>query len=380
MSLISFEASMGSLKLQETSFKQLTLLVGVSGVGKTKILDLFRRVRQVGLYGADKAPSLIWKVKFNLDDKIYLWEGKISQKKKKRPFIKSSSSRDNSDSDTVILFEQVAINGEEVIYRDFNEDVFRYNGNILPKLKWSESAVTLLAEENTISPLNRALQGIIVSDSDPDWSFELCVDDFSLSDSFIELQAKKNEPLIYRIKELQDNFSERFDSIVRDYLDVFPFIEQIKIVSAKEYFSKKVKGSLDYWVIAVKEKDVNDWIDGPDLSAGMLRTLKMFFELYLAPKGSIFLIDEFENNLGVNCLSQVADLVRMRAGEIQFILTSHHPYVINNIPWTDWKVVTRSGGVITATDATEIPELQSKSALERFRLLINSDVYQEGIS
>jgi hypothetical protein len=36
---------------------------------------------------------------------------------------------------------------------------------------------------------------------------------------------------------------------------------------------------------------------------------------------------------------------------LQFIVTSHHPYIINNIPYEYWKIVTRHGGNIMVGDA-----------------------------
>ena len=77
-------------------------------------------------------------------------------------------------------------------------------------------------------------------------------------------------------------------------------------------------------------------------------------ELALASPGTVIVIDEFENSLGVNCLPALSDLLLDHARELQFILTSHHPYVINNIPSTWWKVVTRQGGVVTVKDAESI--------------------------
>jgi len=61
------------------------------------------------------------------------------------------------------------------------------------------------------------------------------------------------------------------------------------------------------------------------------------------------------------------------------MITSHHPYVINNIPTKYWKVVTRQGPTVSVIEADEIPELQTKSAHEKFILLVNSQAYEEGI-
>jgi hypothetical protein len=68
-----------------------------------------------------------------------------------------------------------------------------------------------------------------------------------------------------------------------------------------------------------------------------------------------------------------------KAPLMQFILTSHHPYIINNIPWKTWQLVTRKGGYVRVTNATQIPHLQTASSMEKFIQLINLPEYEEGI-
>ena len=64
--------------------------------------------------------------------------------------------------------------------------------------------------------------------------------------------------------------------------------------------------------------------------------------------------------------------------DLQFIITSHHPYIINNISYKNWKIVTRNGGVVTAKDATDYDIGKSKH--QAFTQLINLDAYSEGIA
>jgi predicted ATPase len=104
------------------------------------------------------------------------------------------------------------------------------------------------------------------------------------------------------------------------------------------------------------------------------------FELALAPAGTVVLIDEFENSLGVNCLSQVTEHLLERAGDLQFLLTSHHPYIINNVPIRDWLVVTRHGGTVKVLDASQLPALNTKSHQDKFTLLMNLREYERGVA
>jgi hypothetical protein len=82
--------------------------------------------------------------------------------------------------------------------------------------------------------------------------------------------------------------------------------------------------------------------------------------------------------MGVNCLPEITDHF-LRYSDLQFILTSHHPYVINNIPWQYWKLVTREGSEVTVKDATSVSALSTASSLDRFTQLLNLEEYAEAI-
>jgi AAA15 family ATPase/GTPase len=56
----------------------------------------------------------------------------------------------------------------------------------------------------------------------------------------------------------------------------------------------------------------------------MLKTLLHLSELYFSLPGSVILIDEFENSLGVNCLDAVTEDINDSPNQLQFIITSHH--------------------------------------------------------
>jgi len=109
----------------------------------------------------------------------------------------------------------------------------------------------------------------------------------------------------------------------------------------------------------------------------MLKTFMLISELYLSVEGIVILIDEFENSLGVNCINIISDLI-LGNRKLQFIITSHHPYIINKVGMEHWKIVTRKGGVVTAKDAKDFG--LGKSRHEAFMQLINLDEYNEGIS
>ena len=98
----------------------------------------------------------------------------------------------------------------------------------------------------------------------------------------------------------------------------------------------------------------------------------------LAEKGDVILIDEFENGLGVNCIEDVADMIINPEQDLQFVITSHHPYVINSIDYKWWKIVTRKGSDVFISTA-EALRIGEHSKHDAFLQLVQSSAYKEGV-
>jgi len=108
----------------------------------------------------------------------------------------------------------------------------------------------------------------------------------------------------------------------------------------------------------------------------MFRSLIHIGELYLSPEGTVFLIDEFENSLGINCIDELTADILQSKRQLQFILTSHHPYIINSINFSNWKLVTRNASVVKTHDITKFNFGKSKH--DAFMQLLQLDEYQTG--
>lgn len=120
--------------------------------------------------------------------------------------------------------------------------------------------------------------------------------------------------------------------------------------------------------VSIKEKGFQNWIK--NISSGMFKTLMYISQLYFSLDNCVILIDEFENSLGVNCLDSVTDLILNNQGS-QFMVTSHHPYVINNISPAYWKIVTRQGSLVTVKNAKDfhIYESRQKAFIDLINVL-----------
>ncbi|MFM5892230.1 MAG: AAA family ATPase, partial [Dolichospermum sp.] len=156
-----------------------------------------------------------------------------------------------------------------------------------------------------------------------------------------------------------------FDKIRLSFIDIFQQIEDIKVeLLDRDDLPKNVFIPF----VFIKEKSVRKWIREDRMSSGMLRTLIHLSEIYLSNPGTVILIDEFENSLGINCIDILTDDLIHENKTLQFLATSHHPYIINNIPYEYWKIVTRKGGHINIRNASDYH--LGKSKQEAFTQLI----------
>ena len=99
-------------------------------------------------------------------------------------------------------------------------------------------------------------------------------------------------------------------------------------------------------VFCIKEKEITNWISVNDISSGMQKIFLLILDLFLMKDSGILLIDEYENSLGINAINFLPDLIYTISEKCQFIITSHHPYIINTVhtnrrlarlppPWSD---------------------------------------------
>ncbi|MEM7656276.1 MAG: AAA family ATPase, partial [Bacteroidota bacterium] len=166
-----------------------------------------------------------------------------------------------------------------------------------------------------------------------------------------------------------------FFDIQQRFQEIFPHVEAIKVVPF--FFDEQAKTFIEtHLSIQLKEQGVANWISQSNISAGMLRALFHLADLYLISDGSVLLMDEFENSLGVNCIDELVSDMLVSSRQLQYILTSHHPYIINTIPFTNWKLVTRKAGVVKTHDPSRWDFGRSKH--DAFMQLMQLEEFQTG--
>lgn len=363
-------------EIEKISFFNLTLLVGVSGVGKTQILQSLNILK--GIATGDNKNGIKWEIEFQtLSGHNYLWKGEFENIKSESDVILDLFIMDEEREKPKIAKEEIFLNNVKIV--DRNASTFIFENKDMPKLSSTESAINILKEEEKIKEAYDGFKLIVFRDhtKKEGLSFsQLSIEKIKKKYTTVEQIKRSDLNTFHKLALIYEIDKPIFDDIRRRFISVFPQIEDIKVEPIKD--SELSSLIFEATVIQIKEYGVKKWIPHFRMSSGMLRTLIHISEMYLWSEGTAILIDEFENSLGLNCIDVLTEDLIYENNNIQFIATSHHPYIINKIPYDYWKIVTRKGGKIKTFDAKDFD--MGKSHHDRFLNLINHPFYKKGIS
>jgi hypothetical protein len=367
-------------------FPDLNLLVGISGAGKTSILKAISNLRRI-VNGAS-VNGVKWDVEFLTTDNVYYrWCGEFDVQQA-TTFIKVEEDEinDNDSENKVRIISETLLKDEEVLIKR-NQEVIEFKDSKTPRLSSYLSTIELLNQEEDIFPVKQEFNKIIFNPL----RFNvggLTVDKLLRNYEDTSLSELQSSKLIipYKLIITYYKYLDMFETIKKKFLNIFPQVEDLKIeplelselgdmlVSLTRLDSLKNRA-----FIQIKEKNSNVWILEPNISSGMLKSLMYLATIELSPAGSVILIDEFENSLGVNCLDSLTEDLLVNYRDLQFIITSHHPYIINNISPAYWKIVTRKGGVIKVNNAVDfhISKTRQKAFIDLINVL---EEFPQGIS
>lgn len=376
-------------QLEPTEFGCTNLLVGASGVGKTRILeailDLQRIARGRALNG------VAWDVEFSVDGKDYRWWGEFERRGEDanlshiprslgQAFLGQELEENNEDK-AKILYEYLSSSEGRIVEKQGAE--IKFQGQRVPvKLSAFESAMSLFSEEEVVAVLHKPfINGIMLSKQEISEGWFLVPE--IPKELSLENIREMNLHMIVKLALAHQKAIDVFEQIKSDFIDIFPNVEDVIV---RLYLVRDIPPELPEELsqvklfevnLLIKEVGVKNLIHHHYLSAGMLKTLLFIAEMYLAAEGTVVLIDEFENSLGINCIDVLNDFLLENRG-LQYIMTSHHPYIINNVPMDYWKIVTRKGSAVKVSSAEELQ--LGKSKHEAFMQLIQLDKFTEGIT
>ena len=264
---------------------------------------------------------------------------------------------------------------------------FYFKGSPIPKLSQNHSAIQLLKEEETIKPIFEGFGRIAKRYFSGDDLKKQARDEI-IDTKTKELldKAKNKKTLLFRfaignkLNLLQEYYPENFKRVCDAFKNVFPFVESCAITTKdRTAETLNVMADLKIKIFAVKEKGGKEWISYDQLSSGMQKVILFLADIETLPAGSIYLIDEYENSLGVNAIDFLPDYIATVNYDIQFFITSHHPYIINNFEPKDWFIFHRKGKKVSIKYGAENAKKFSKSKQEAFTQLLNDPFYAEGI-
>jgi AAA domain, putative AbiEii toxin, Type IV TA system len=370
--------------LEEVRFDALNLLVGPSGAGKTRILEALLNVRRAALRGAGLLPSARWRLEVEGVDRVheddvakFIWEAET-----KMTGVVGDVDPWFGDRNGHFVSERIKGSGRLLVGR--TDEEFKFDDKRLPKLTKWESAVGLLASEEALSPLYEALRLLrdlkIFYSARSFQTLESAEESRQLLGGRLDL-LRRDDSLhpFTKLYVLQQDHPELFGHIADDFVDIFPTVEALKVATYSE-LGVREDSLANHLAVGMQEEGVEGWVLHSALSSGMVKTLLFLIATALAPRGMVLLIDEIENSLGVNCLPDVARRMLKGLDRVQYIATSHHPRVINEIPFDSWKLVTRRGSKVRVVNAGDIASLERASSLEKFTELINLPEYAEGVA
>ena len=325
-------------EFQNTKLNNVNLIVGASGSGKTIYLNLIFNISSSIVHGQPFRYGH-WELTVKTDEYEYLWEydGDKNQIQREILMRKRIGSQEKF---------------ENLINR--TSDIFSFCGDKLPRLQSDRLGITLLKEEEKIGPLYETFSKVQIRRfHDEGLRDALRLQDVSkalsnLSKSKDDILALwKQEPaLSAKMFLLKEKFPERYRLAVATFEQVFPSIKECRM-------EIDINSSGKVPVFLIKEEKINSRIPVHQLSSGMQKVLLIIADIITLPKGSIYIIDEYENSLGINAIDFLPEFLVAHGMDTQFLVTTHHPYLINSMPMRTWRVFHRNGSRVSIRDGAE---------------------------
>jgi len=362
----------GGWDFDEVLFGRINLLVGDSGTGKSRLLNTivnFSRqiISQQIIHTGD------WDADFDINGRVYNYR-----------LVVKNSTEDINVKDIVLEKLTIKESGQVLVNR--TPDSFFWKDQVMPKMTKTISTIMMLKDEEEIRDIYAGFRRIVARrffGDELERNFLLGALAPETKKRLIEkkdAQFLLNEEIDFHNKMnlLQVIDPEMEKKIVNLYKSAFPFIVDISVQPFSQLF-KLPPMSIESPVFCIKEKDVPNWIPVNDISSGMQKIFLLILDLFLMKDSGILLIDEYENSLGINAINFLPDLIYTISEKCQFIITSHHPYIINNIDIENWHVFHRSGLHVSIKSGKELKEKYKASKQEQFVQLINDPFFTSGV-
>lgn len=343
---IEFENLRTGLKIERVNFfDDITLLVGLSGVGKTQILNAIEYSLKLAVNKNVRLQPYFVTLGFEAQGKDYEWSYKIEESQEEVVI-------EVKDKNYIFTYEKLSENGSALLYRD-NDNITVTGYEKVPTPKKDESLLVQYSQDASIKTITAELSKLYPIEIDMDVRGAIDKESFNMFKAKVKESFKKTKkgssfeqfshlpvPLkIYIAKKYYpDIYAKIFDSIKELFMEINDIditedpLRELSMVSVEVYGKTLMQH---------------------EISNGMLKTIYYIVELITMSDNSLVLIDEFENGLGVNCIDILAELLLNERVDLQFIITSHHPKIINQVSNSKWRIIERDINVVRNSDAEE---------------------------
>ncbi|MGN0385321.1 MAG: AAA family ATPase [Lachnospiraceae bacterium] len=335
---IEFENTETGLKVERIDFfEDITLLVGLSGVGKTQILNVVEYSLNLAVRKDIIMRPYSVNMGIEIDGDVYEWSYNISGVEKEELLFENQE-------EYYIQYEKL-IKNSDVIFERRDEDIRVMGYDRVPQPKKDESLLSQYSEDAEFEKLISGIRKLYSVE------MELAVRGGIKSDNFIKLKTRVVEtikkgnnvpfktfshlPAAIKIYIVKRYYEDIYIKIFEAVKELFMEIEDIDVVEDEDR---------EMYLVAIQVYGKR--LLQHDISNGMLKTIYYIVELFTMSDDSLVLIDEFENGLGVNCIDLLSEILLYERKDLQFIITSHHPKIINGIEQNRWKIIDRDGSIV----------------------------------
>lgn len=343
---IEFENLRTGLKIEKIEFNNdITLLVGLSGVGKTQILNAIEYSLKLAINKNIRLEPFAVNLCVEIENDEYVWEYKIEQD----PVEDIIETREIK---YIFTYEKLTKNKTQTVAYRKGEEVQVFGYEKVPNPKRDESLLVQYSEDDFFKPVIVGITKLYPIEVDIDVRGAIDRESFNMFKVKIKQSMQNNQqisfekyshlPVTLKLYIVKEFFPEKYAEIFDAVKELFMEVNSIDIV---EDTSREV------YMVAI---DVyGKKLMQHEISNGMLKTIYYIVELVTMSNDSLVLIDEFENGLGVNCIDVLAEILLDERKDLQFIITSHHPKIINQISSNKWKIIERNISTVTNSTAEE---------------------------
>lgn len=372
----SFAEQCQGWSIEDFTFDNLILLVGASGTGKSQTLHAIVTIADIA--AGKNMDGIKWDVTFSVSgdngELTYRWCGEFQKLN-----IPTHVRLWEDEVRAKIISESLSIDGVPVVERKGAEILYHDKATIC--LSPYISLVAMLRHELPIGKAFKAFRKVFLIDrtTGDDLKdvkkhtelFSRAITDKNEYDTIDKIRRSGYSSIV-KLDMARQIKADAYTDITERFMEIFPQVTAVKIAPING--DKGYMSAIPF--VQIKEKGSTIWIPQFNMSAGMCRTLTQIAQMYLCPEGTLFLIDEFENSLGVNCIEDLTGDLLTTERDLQFIISSHSAYIINNIDMHLWRLVSRKGAHIKMRPVDEL--IDEDSAHEYYMQLLQLEEYRTG--